>query len=54
MVLHFECRYRALTVVSTRNSLTLGGNRTIAEPFELEYGFVPPEVWGGLILSPET
>jgi hypothetical protein len=31
VVVHFECRYRSLSVVSTRAARTLGGNRTVAE-----------------------
>lgn len=28
---HFDCKYRGLSVVSTRSARTLGGNRTVAE-----------------------
>lgn len=28
---HFECKYRSLTVVSSLSARTLGGNRTVAE-----------------------
>ncbi|KAI3428752.1 hypothetical protein D9Q98_007574 [Chlorella vulgaris] len=35
---HFECKYRGLYVVSTRSARTLGGNRTVAEPFEFVVG----------------
>lgn len=31
VVVHFECRYRGLSVVSSRAARTLGGNRTVAE-----------------------
>ena len=40
-VLHYTCRYRGLTAVSSREARTLGGNRTIAEPLELKYGKLP-------------
>lgn len=42
-VLHFTCRYRGLTAVSSREARTLGGNRTIAEPLEFKYGKLPSE-----------
>ena len=29
--MHFECKYRSLTVVSSLSARTLGGNRTVAE-----------------------
>ena len=41
--LHFECKYRGLTVSSTREARTLGGNRTISEPFQFKYGTLPNE-----------
>lgn len=41
--LHFECKYRGLTVLSTREARTLGGNRTISEPFQFKYGTLPNE-----------
>lgn len=31
MQVHFECKYRGLTVVSTLMARTLGGNRTVSE-----------------------
>ena len=31
-VIHYTCRYRGLTAVSSREARTLGGNRTVAEP----------------------
>ena len=34
---HFECKFRGLTVSSTREARTLGGNRTISEPFQFKY-----------------
>lgn len=42
-VVHFTCRYRGLTALSTREARTLGGNRTIAEPMEFTYGVIPSE-----------
>lgn len=41
--LHFECKFRGLTVLSTREARTLGGNRTISEPFQFKYGTLPNE-----------
>ena len=41
--LHFECKFRGLTVSSTREARTLGGNRTISEPFQFKYGTLPNE-----------
>lgn len=41
--LHFECKYRGLTVSTTREARTLGGNRTISEPFQFKYGTLPNE-----------
>jgi peptidylprolyl isomerase len=35
---HFDCMYRGIDVVSTRSSRLLGGNRTVAEPFEFIAG----------------
>lgn len=40
-VVHYTCRYRGLTAVSSREARTLGGNRTIAEPLEFKYGKLP-------------
>jgi hypothetical protein len=31
VMVHFDCKYRGLSVVSTRNARVLGGNRTVAE-----------------------
>ena len=42
-VLHFDCKFRGLTALSSREARTLGGNRTIAEPLELKYGKLPAE-----------
>ena len=42
-VVHFTCRYRGLSAVSSREARTLGGNRTIAEPLEFKYGRLPAE-----------
>ena len=42
-VIHYTCRYRGLTAVSSREARTLGGNRTIAEPLEFKFGTLPSE-----------
>ena len=42
-VIHYTCRYRGLTAVSSREARTLGGNRTIAEPLEFKFGKLPSE-----------
>jgi len=42
-VLHYDCKYRGLLALSSREARLLGGNRTIAEPFEMTYGRVPSE-----------
>jgi peptidylprolyl isomerase len=41
--LHYDCKYRGLLALSSREARLLGGNRTIAEPFEMNYGRVPSE-----------
>ena len=38
VTVHFDCMYRGLDVVSSRNARLLGANRTIAEPFEFVAG----------------
>eukprot|EP00271_Cylindrocystis_brebissonii_P007483 TRINITY_DN21053_c0_g1_i1.p1 TRINITY_DN21053_c0_g1~~TRINITY_DN21053_c0_g1_i1.p1 ORF type:complete len:302 (-),score=33.16 TRINITY_DN21053_c0_g1_i1:1086-1991(-) len=38
---HFECIYRTLTVVSSRESKLLGGNRIIAQPYDFVVGSKP-------------
>ncbi|GLC36493.1 hypothetical protein PLESTB_000154200 [Pleodorina starrii] len=38
IVVHYDCLYRGLDVVSSRNARLLGGNRTIAEPYEFIVG----------------
>eukprot|EP00803_Ostreobium_quekettii_P002835 evm.model.scf_805.5 EVM.evm.TU.scf_805.5 scf_805:49282-53426(+) len=38
VVVHFDCRYLGLDVVSSRLARTLGGNRVVAEPFEFVAG----------------
>ena len=43
-LVHYTCRYRGLTAVSSREARTLGGNRTIAEPLEIKYGTLPKEL----------
>ncbi|GAQ80522.1 FKBP-type peptidyl-prolyl cis-trans isomerase family protein [Klebsormidium nitens] len=41
VVVHFDCVYKTLTVVSSRSSKLLGGNRVIAQPYELVVGSKP-------------
>mmetsp|Transcript_7456 Transcript_7456/g.10103 ORF Transcript_7456/g.10103 Transcript_7456/m.10103 type:complete len:361 (+) Transcript_7456:63-1145(+) len=43
LVVHYDCKYRGLLAVSSREARLLGGNRTIAEPFEFTYGRVPSD-----------
>jgi peptidylprolyl isomerase len=38
VVVHYDCMYRGIDVVSSRQARLLGGNRTIAEPFEFVAG----------------
>lgn len=38
VVVHFDVTFRGITVVSSRQARTLGGNRTVAEPFEFVVG----------------
>ncbi|EFJ48977.1 hypothetical protein VOLCADRAFT_120818 [Volvox carteri f. nagariensis] len=38
IVVHYDCLYRGLDVVSSRAARLLGGNRTIAEPYEFIVG----------------
>ncbi|KAG2433460.1 hypothetical protein HXX76_008517 [Chlamydomonas incerta] len=38
IVVHYDCLYRGLDVVSSRSARLLGGNRTIAEPYEYVVG----------------
>jgi len=40
-VVHYDCRYRSVVLASSRLGQLLGGNRSIAQPFELVYGVVP-------------
>ncbi|CAL5331986.1 hypothetical protein CsSME_00013366 [Camellia sinensis var. sinensis] len=35
---HFDCLYRGVTVVSSRESKLLAGNRSIAQPYEFKVG----------------
>lgn len=45
LTLHFECRYRGLVALSSREARLLGGNRTLAEPFSFSWpGGAPPEM----------
>lgn len=41
---HFDCVYRGIDAVSSRYARTLGGNRTVAEPFGFTAGFPLPTV----------
>ncbi|KAH9315731.1 hypothetical protein KI387_024358 [Taxus chinensis] len=41
VLVHFDCVYRGLTVVSTRESKLLAGNRAISQPYEFTVGAVP-------------
>ena len=36
--MHYDCMYKGLDVVSSRQSRLLGGNRTISEPFDFVAG----------------
>ncbi|CAK9325107.1 unnamed protein product [Citrullus colocynthis] len=38
---HFDCLYRGITAVSSRESKLLAGNRIIAQPYEFKVGAVP-------------
>ncbi|XP_020595855.1 peptidyl-prolyl cis-trans isomerase FKBP18, chloroplastic-like, partial [Phalaenopsis equestris] len=38
---HFDCVYRGITVVSSRESKLLAGNRIIAQPYEFKVGSPP-------------
>jgi peptidylprolyl isomerase len=38
---HFDCIYRSITAVSSRESKILAGNRTIAQPYEFTVGSTP-------------
>jgi len=48
-VIHYTCRYRNLTAVSSREARTLGGNRTIAEPLEFKFGKLPSDYSRALV-----
>ncbi|CAI5494055.1 unnamed protein product, partial [Closterium sp. Naga37s-1] len=41
VVVHFDVTYRSLTVVSSRQSKLLGGNRVISQPYEFSLGAKP-------------
>lgn len=43
LTVHFDCKYRGIVAVSSREGRLLGGNRTLAEPFQFKYGKVPDE-----------
>lgn len=38
---HFDCVYRGITAVSSRESKLLAGNRIIAQPYEFQVGALP-------------
>ncbi|XP_027148824.1 peptidyl-prolyl cis-trans isomerase FKBP18, chloroplastic [Coffea eugenioides] len=38
---HFDCLYRGITAVSSRESKLLAGNRIIAQPYEFQVGALP-------------
>lgn len=38
---HFDCLYRGITAVSSRESKLLAGNRSIAQPYEFKVGSPP-------------
>lgn len=38
---HFDCIYRGVTALSSRESKLLAGNRIIAQPYEFKVGSVP-------------
>lgn len=38
VTVHFDCKYRGIDVVSSRQARLLGGNRTVAEPLEFVAG----------------
>lgn len=38
---HFDCLYRGITAVSSRESKLLAGNRIIAQPYEFKVGAPP-------------
>ncbi|XP_010539782.1 PREDICTED: peptidyl-prolyl cis-trans isomerase FKBP18, chloroplastic [Tarenaya hassleriana] len=38
---HFDCLYRGITAVSSRESKLLAGNRSIAQPYEFKVGSTP-------------
>ncbi|KAI4321684.1 hypothetical protein MLD38_035036 [Melastoma candidum] len=41
VLVHFDCLYRGITAVSSRESKILAGNRTIAQPYEFKVGAPP-------------
>ncbi|GLT35266.1 hypothetical protein SLA2020_097340 [Shorea laevis] len=38
---HFDCIYRGITAISSRESKLLAGNRSIAQPYEFKVGATP-------------
>ncbi|KAK3265900.1 hypothetical protein CYMTET_25446, partial [Cymbomonas tetramitiformis] len=43
ITVHYDCKFRGLTVVSSREGRLLGGNRSIAQPFTFKVGKIPSE-----------
>ncbi|XP_020408551.1 peptidyl-prolyl cis-trans isomerase FKBP18, chloroplastic isoform X2 [Zea mays] len=41
VLVHFDCIYRGITAVSSRESKLLAGNRSIAQPYEFIVGSLP-------------
>ncbi|KAJ7560758.1 hypothetical protein O6H91_04G144400 [Diphasiastrum complanatum] len=41
VLVHFDCIFRGITAVSSRESKLLGGNRIISQPYEFVVGSVP-------------
>lgn len=46
VVVHFDCLFRGIDAVSSRSARLLGGNRTIAEPYEFVVG---EKVYGAVL-----
>ncbi|KAL2895253.1 Peptidyl-prolyl cis-trans isomerase FKBP18 chloroplastic [Bienertia sinuspersici] len=38
---HFDCVYRGITAISSRESKILAGNRIISQPYEFKVGSIP-------------
>ncbi|KAK1400304.1 Peptidylprolyl isomerase [Heracleum sosnowskyi] len=41
VLVHFDCAYRGITAISSRESKLLAGNRSIAQPYEFKVGATP-------------